>query len=113
MSRKNWYFSLLITALVVIAVGFILHIPFIMRTTRSIAKMVVDWRLVVPAVVCALVLTKHKSYWLIMLGCAVVTAVVIQLYFYHLHGLRPLLLRTAAFMTVAYAVDYARLLLRR
>jgi len=113
MSRKNWYFTILITAIIIIAAGFILHIPLITKTVHSLAKMIIDWRVAVPAIICALVFTKHKSYWVMLLICAVVVAVAIQAYFYHLGSVRPVVLRTAAFLIVAYAVDYLRVVLRR
>lgn len=113
MSRKNWYFSILVTAIAVAAAGFLLHIPLIVKNVRSLAEMVADWRLALPAVVCALLFTKHKKYWWVMAICAVVAAVAIQAYFYRLGSVWPIVLRSAAFLIVVYITDYLRLLLRR
>lgn len=113
MSRKNWYFSILVAAIVIVVAGFALHISLITQTARSLAKMAIDWRLALSAVVCALIFTKHKKYWWMMVICAVVVAVAIQAYFYHLDSVRPIVLRSTAFLIVVYVTDYLRLLLRR
>lgn len=116
MSRKKLYFTILIAALIVIAAGILLNIKPIAVTIGLMKGMIDEWQIWASAVVCAFIFSRYKHYWLIMLVCAFVTAMVIQVFFF-----TPLIsvdfytvcVRALLFICIVFGIDYLRLIFKR
>ena len=114
MSLKKIYFGILIAAVVVIVVSMFTGTRFIPVSLGILQSMIVDWKIFVPALVCAFALSKVKYYWLTMLGCSFVTSMVVQVFFFSVKaGLYIICLRAFCFLIVVYIVDYLRLIGKR
>lgn len=86
MSLKKIYFGILIAAVVVIVVSMFTGTRFIPVSLGILQSMIVDWKIFVPALVCAFAFSKVKYYWLTMLGCSFVTSMVVQVFFFSCQG---------------------------
>ena len=87
---------------------------FIPVSLGILQSMIVDWKIFVPALVCAFAFSKVKYYWLTMLGCSFVTSMVVQVFFFSVKaGLYIICLRAFCFLVVVYIVDYLRLIGKR
>lgn len=114
MSLKKIYFGILIAAVVVIVVSMFTGTGFIPVSLGILQSMIVDWKIFVPALVCAFAFSKVKYYWLTMLGCSFVTSMVVQVFFFSVKaGLYIICLRAFCFLVVVYIVDYLRLIGKR
>ncbi len=78
MSRKTC-FMIFIAVSVILLVAHILNLKVVMAPAGNIFSAMGSPYIAGSAVVLALLLNKQKYYWLIMLGCAVLAAVLIQL----------------------------------
>lgn len=116
MSRKNLYFTILIAALAIIAAGILFNIKPIAVTVGLMKGMIDEWQIWASAIICAFVFSRCKHYWLVMLACAFVTSVIIQMFFF-----TPLIsvdfytvcVRALLFMCIVFGVDYLRLIFKR
>lgn len=114
MSRRNLYFGICIGLIILIIASLMLNIRFVTQNLEIMQKMMFDWRLLISAVILAFVFSKSKNYWLMMIGCAFVVAIIIQVVFYGLKaGLLTILLRAIVFLFVVYVIDYMRLIFKR
>lgn len=111
MSRKTC-FIIFIAALVTIMVSFILNFTPVTAEVAKIFSAMQGIYLSVCAVVISLLLSKQRHYWLIMLGCAVVAAVLIELFVAGgtIMSL-AVLYKIAAFIVYAYLVMLVRYML--
>lgn len=114
MSLKKIYFGILIAAVVIIIVSMFTGMKFVPVSLGIMQEMIVDWRIFVPALVCAFAFSKVKYYWLTMVGCSFVASMIVQVYFFSVHaGLYIIGLRALSFLVVVYIVDYLRLIGKR
>lgn len=114
MNLKKIYFGILVAAVVIIVVNMFTGIKFIPVSLGILKEMIVDWKIFVPALVCAFAFSKVKYYWLTMLGCSLVASMVVQVFFFSVHaGLYIIFLRAFCFLMVVYIVDYLRLIGKR
>ncbi len=114
MSLKKIYFGILIVAVVAIITGMLTGTKFIPVSLGILQSMIVDWKIFVPAIVCAFAFSKVKYYWLTMLGCSFVTSMVVQVFFFSVKaGAYIICLRAFCFLIVVYIIDYLRLIGKR
>ena len=114
MSLKKIYFIILVATVSVIIISMFTGTKFTFVSIGLLKEMIVDWKIFVPALVCAFVFSKVKYYWLTMLGCSLVASMVVQVFFFSVRaGLYTILLRAFCFLFVVYIVDYLRLIGKR
>lgn len=75
---KTVCFRIFAIALAVILAAYVANIGLITREVGAVFAQMQNIYLAISAVVLSLLMTKTKHYWLIMLGVAVLAAVVIQ-----------------------------------
>lgn len=78
MSRKTC-FMIFIAAVVVIMASFVIGFSPITSEVAKVFAQMESVYIALPAVITALLLSKQKHYWLIMLGLALIIAAVVQL----------------------------------
>lgn len=114
MSKKNWYFAVLIAAVVIVVLASMFNISSITVNVAKIKTLVMDLRIVIPAVICAFVFTKYNPYWMVMGLCALVVSASLQAYYGNIRlGNDIIFLRAVAFLVIVYIVDYARVVISR
>lgn len=114
MSLKKIYFAILVAAVAIIIISMFTGTKFIPVSLGILQEMIVDWKIFVPAIVCAFAFSKVRYYWLTMLVCSIVTSMIIQVFFFSIRaGLYIIGLRALCFLIVVYIVDYLRLIGKR
>ena len=113
MRNKKTYFAVLVILAAMILVGMLMNVPYISNWVRSLQGMTTDWRVAVAAIICALVCARYNNFWTVMLGCALVVAVIVQFIFFGSNiDLYAVAIRMVWFLIVAYLVDYSRMILK-
>lgn len=114
MRKKSTYLYSLALIVILIASGFALNIHFFKNATISILNMITNPWVCATAAVCAFIFTNHKHYWLINIGCAVITSLIIQ--FVVLKGgadFYTIALRSLAFLSVVYILNLIKIILTK
>lgn len=78
MSKIKIYLLILAVAIIAVALGYMMHIKPIQSLCAASLTYMKNPVLPVTAAVCAFLFYGVKNYWLIIIGCAIVTAVVMQ-----------------------------------
>lgn len=108
MSRKTC-FMIFIAAVVVIMASFVVGFSPVTNEVSKVFAQMCGLYLSLAAVITSLLLSKQKHYWLIMLGIAVVAAVVIQLLVVGGSLMTvALLYKIIAFIVYAYLIQLMR-----
>ena len=111
MSRKTC-FMIFIALSIILLVAHVFNFTMVTTPAGSIYSAMGSPYIAGAAVVLALLLNKQKYYWLIMLGCAVLTAILIQLF---IAGgsltVLGIVYKTAAFLIYAYLVTLIRFMI--
>ncbi len=108
MSRKTC-FMIFIAAVVVIMASFVAGFSPVTKEVSKVFAQMCGLYLALAAVITSLLLSKQKHYWLIMLGIAVVAAVVIQLLVVGGSLMTvALLYKIIAFIVYAYLIQLMR-----
>lgn len=112
MKKSKAYFYILIIALVIILAGFLLHIPFIKSLTHGTLHALESSWIAAIAAICSFIFLGNRHYWLFLLACAILTGLLLPLIGGH-HTLSAfkILVSGLAFMTVAYTLNYIRLII--
>lgn len=116
MTKKNLYFVILISALVVIAAAFLLNIKAITGIVISLKGHINEWPIWASAVVCAFIFSRYKYYWPAITAAAFCTALVYHIYIHSSLaklGLYTLCIRSLLFIAIVFAIDYLRLIFKR
>ena len=114
MSKTKTYVSILIAAIVIIAIGFIMNINVIKSFVMMCFNFAGNNIQSVTAAVCAFIFLGNKNYWLIMLGCAIVTALVVQVVVMgQSAGLLVLAARTVTFLAIVFLMNFVKLLINK
>lgn len=111
MSKKTCFIIFVVTVVVLI-VAFILKISQITVPVSSIFTAMKNPYIAGSAVLLSLLLHKQKHYGLIILGCAVLAAILIQLFV--VGGaltLMPIVYKAAAFLVYAFLVMLLRFMI--
>jgi len=77
MSKKVC-FRIFIIATVIILTAFVAHLSLITKEVSAVFTQMQNLYVALSAVIISLLMTKTKHYWLIMLGVAVIAAILIQ-----------------------------------
>ncbi len=108
MSRKTC-FMIFIAAVIIIMASFVAGFSPVTREVSNVFAQMCGLYLSLAAVITSLLLSKQKHYWLIMLGIAVVAAVLIQLLIVGGSLMTiALLYKIIAFVVYAYLIQLMR-----
>lgn len=108
MSRKTC-FMIFIAAVIVIMASFVAGFSPVTSEVSKVFAQMCGLYLALAAVIASLLLSKQKHYWLIMLGIAVVVAVLIQLLVVGGSLMAvALLYKIIAFIVYAYLIQLMR-----
>ena len=107
-----------ITALYILAViiclliaAFVFQIPALKQLFHSLYAMLQSPYILVSAAICAFLFINTKNYWLIIVGCGVVAALIIQFVVIgHGAGLYTIAIRSLAFVTVVYLLNLVKVI---
>ncbi len=114
MSKTKTYFMILAVAAIVVAVGYIMNIAAIKSFSTMCFNYAGDNWVSVTAAVCAFVFLGNKNYWLILLACAVVAALITQLVIIGQGiGIMTLAARCVAFLSIAFLMNFVKLLINK
>ncbi len=107
MSKKIC-FRIFVIAVIGIMAAFVADFSPVTREVSAVFGVMQGLYLAVASVVIALLLSKQKHYWLVMLGLAVVTAVILQLIAGATVISLALVYKIIAFMVYAYLLQLIR-----
>lgn len=111
MSKKTC-FMIFVIAVIALIVAFMLKISAITVPANSIFAAMKSPYIAGSAFILALLLNKQKHYWLIMLACAILAAVLIQLFVVgSTLALWPVVYKAAAFLTYAFLITLIRFMI--
>lgn len=114
MSKTKSYFTILAVAVIIIAIGYIMNLSAIKSFTGQCLAFAGQNILSVSAAVCAFIFLGNKNYWLIMLGCAIVAALIIQFVIIgHGAGIITLAARTVTFLGIVFLMNFIKLLINK
>lgn len=114
MSKTKSYFTILAIVAIIIAAGYIMNIGAIKSFTAQCLAFAGQNVLSVSAAVCAFIFLGNKNYWLIMLGCALVAALIIQFVIVG-HGAGALIIaaRVVTFLAIVFLMNFVKLLVNK
>lgn len=111
MSKKTC-FIIFVIALAFVLVSYVFNFTPVIKEVNAIFSQMRNAYIAIPAVVLALLLGKIKYFWLIMLGLAVITAVVVNTIILGASlSTLALVYKAIAFMVYAYLVILSRFML--
>ena len=113
MSKKNQYFAILIASIAVASIGYIFDvkeiISFISLTLSSAQSDV----LATTAAICAFLFLGHKNYWFIILGCAVIAALLLQFIVIGSGaGVLTISAKIVAFVAIVFLMNFVKLFVK-
>lgn len=111
MSKKTCFTIFVITTIVIIT-AFILKISTITTHIESIFHAMKHPYLAVSALIIAFLLRKQKHYLLLMIGCSVVTATILQMFITGSgFAIIPIIYKAAAFLVYTYLTMLIRFMI--
>ena len=111
MSKKTC-FTIFVIAIIAIIISFILKISTITTHVESIFYAMKHPYLAVPALIIALLLRKQKYFFLLMIGCSIVTATILQMFITGSgFAIIPIIYKAAAFLVYAYLTILIRFMI--
>lgn len=111
MSKKTC-FIIFVISLVTILASYIFNFSLITKEVNAVFAQMQNVYIALSAVILALLLKKVKYYWLIMLGLAVITAIVVQTVILGASlATLVLIYKVAAFIVYVYLVTLSRFML--
>lgn len=114
MRKKSTYLYVLAAVAIIIAAGFIMNIALIKSAALSVFNMLPNPWVFGPAAVCAFIFMGSGRYWLINIGCALITALAVQyLVIGGGAGVYTIAYRTLAFLSVVYVLNLGKLLITK
>ena len=114
MPRIRAYIYIMAFAIVVIALGFLMNISQIKSFSLLCWNFAQQNALSVTAAVCAFLCLGRANYWFVILGCAIVTALVIQFVIIgHNAAVLTWAARIVTFMAIVFVMNFARLIINR
>ena len=114
MRSKSTYLWLLAILAIVIAVSYALNIAIVKSIVAgTVASITSPWILALSAAA-AFILTDNKYYWIMNIACAVIAAVILQIFvFGGVVGFWVVLYKTLAFLTVVYILNLIKILITK
>ena len=114
MSKTKSYFTIIIAAIITIAIGFIFEIGTITSFTYKCLHYAKENILSVSAAICAFIFLGNKNYWLIIAACAIIAALIIQFVIIGgSAGLISLAARAVTFMAIVFLMNFVKLLINK
>ncbi len=114
MSKTKTYFLILAVVISVAAIGFIMNISAIKSFFNLCINFAGQNVLSVSAAICAFIFLGNKNYWLIMVGCAIITALLIQVVIIgQSAGIMILTARILTFLSIVFLMNFAKLLINK
>lgn len=114
MSKTMTYFYILTAIAIVAAVGYIMNIGLIKSFYNLCFQFAQQNILSVSAAICAFIFLGNKNYWLIMAGCAIATAIIIQFVIIGHNGSELVwAARIATFLGVVFIMNFVKLLVNK
>lgn len=111
MSKKTCFMIFTVLVISLIA-AFILNISEITMPAQKVFSTMKNPYIAISAIICALLLQKQKHYFLLMLACAILCAVLVQ--FFIVGGalaFYPILYKSLAFLAYVYLLVLIRFML--
>ncbi len=114
MSKTKTYMTILVAAIAIIVIGFIMNINMIKSFVMMCFEFAGNNIQSVAAAICAFIFLGNKNYWLIMLGCAIITALAVQVVVMgQSAGILILTARVVTFMAIVFLMNFAKLLINK
>jgi len=110
--NKKICFAIFVAVLITLIAGVLFHIGVINHTRDAVFAQMQNFYVCISAIVCAILLAKQKYYWLLVIGCAIIAAILIQLLVVgHLGSIYIIAMRAAAFLAYAYLTALIRFMI--
>ena len=114
MSKIKTYLYTIAITTVIVAAAFIIPISSVKSFCLSCFGFTQNNIVLGVSSLCAFVFLGNKNYWFIITGCAIVTALVIQLVIVgHNVDIMTLIARITAFMIIVFLMNFVRVLVNR
>ncbi len=114
MTKTKSYFTILTAALIIVAAGYIFNIAAVKHFVGLCFNFAGSNILAVSAAVCAFIFLGNKNYWLIIAGCAVAAAIIIQFVVLgHGAGLITFAARAVTFMAIVFLMNLIKLIINK
>lgn len=111
MSKKTCFMIFVIAVIALIA-AFVFKISAITGPAVSVFGAMKSPYIAASAVILALLLNKQKHYWLIMLACAVLAAIIVQVFIAGgALAFWPILYKAVAFLVYAFLITLIRFMI--
>ena len=105
-------FLIFVAALITIVAGFMFNIGSITSVTRAVFADMQGFYVCASGIILGLLLYKHKYYWLLLIGCAIVAAILIHLLVLGSLGtVYALAIRATAIMAYGYLTALVRFMI--
>ena len=109
--KKNTALYILAAIICLLLAAFVFHIPALKHLFHNLYGMLQSPYILVSAAVCAFLFINTKNYWLIITGCGVAAALIIQFAVMgHGAGLYTIAVRALAFVTVVYLLNLVKVI---
>lgn len=109
--KKNTALYILAAIICLLLAAFVFHIPALKHLFHNLYGMLQSPYILVSAAVCAFLFINTKNYWLIIAGCGVAAALIIQFAVIgHGAGLYTIAVRALAFVTVVYLLNLVKVI---
>ncbi len=114
MNKTKTYFAILIIAVAIIAIAYVFNIGQI----KSFVSMCLNYAgnniLTTTAAICTFIFIGNKNYWLILLGCALIISLIVQVVISgHGAGVINTLAQMTTFMSIAFLMNLIKLIINK
>lgn len=114
MRKKSTYLIVLAIIAIAVALGYILNIAIIKNIISGIIGNISSPWILGLSAACAFILTDNKYYWIMNIVCAIMSAVILQIFIYGgVVTFWPVLYKTLAFLSVVYILNLAKIVITR
>lgn len=114
MRKKSTYLILLAIIAIVVAFAYILNIVMIKNIASGVVTNIQSPWILALGAAAAFILTDNKYYWFMNIACAVLAAVILQIFIYGgMVTFWAVLYKTLAFLTIVYILNLAKILITR
>ncbi len=114
MKKSNTYFLILAIALIIIAVGYLLNIPFIKSVCAATLNHAQKQTLSVSAAVCAFLFYGSKNYWLAIIISGLAASLVVKfLIIGGSAGVFTIATMMLAFIAIVYFMNLVKIIINK
>ena len=109
--KKNTALYILAVIICLFLAAFVFHVPALRHLFHNLYGILQSPYILVSAAVCAFLFINTKNYWLIIAGCGIAAALIIQFAVIgHGAGLFTIAVRALAFVTVVYLLNLVKVI---